>query len=279
MLAAALSRGQRLRAAIYSIGEVQPMEMPRLAHPIVLVHGVVGYGRMHVGGSTFMCYWTNIPEAIAAAGNRVFVPRLPPTAGIAVRAAALKSFIDRELPAEPVHLIAHSMGGLDSRYMIAHLGMAERVLSLTTLGTPHRGTAFADWGIRRLECLVKPVFDLLGLSREAFHDLTTTACRQFNTKTPDAANVRYFSVAGQFSLAWTLPEWQLSHRIIEKYEGPNDGLVSVASARWGEAFEVWDGDHASLVNRALTLSPLRPRWGDRIPAYARGLERLADAGF
>jgi len=40
------------------------------------------------------------------------------------------------------------MGGLDSRHAISlRLGLAERVLTLTTLGTPHRGTAFADWGV------------------------------------------------------------------------------------------------------------------------------------
>jgi len=255
------------------------VKMPRLGQPIVLVHGVAGYGRLNVGGMTLMSYWTNIPEAIATGGNRIFVPRLPPTESVTRRAAALRAFLDRELPGEPFHIIAHSMGGLDSRHMIAHLGMAERVLSLTTLGTPHRGTAFADWGIRRVERLVKPVFELLGLSRQGFHDLTTAACRRFNEQTPDAPNVRYFSVAAQFALDWTLPEWQLSHRIIEQLEGPNDGLVSVASARWGEAFDVWEGDHASLVNRALTPSPVRLRWGDRIPAYAALLQRLADAGF
>jgi triacylglycerol lipase len=255
------------------------MKFPRLAHPVVLVHGLAGYGRLNVGGSTFMSYWTNVPEAIAAAGNRVYVPRLPPTASIVRRAATLKTFLDRELPGEAVHLIAHSMGGLDSRYMITHLGMADRVRSLTTLGTPHRGTAFADWGIRRVERLVRPVFDLLGLSREAFHDLATAACREFNDRTPDAPGVRYFSVAGRFALDWTLPEWQLSHRIIARLEGDNDGLVAVSSAKWGEAFEVWEGDHASLVNRALTPSPVRPRWGDRLPAYAALLERLADAGL
>jgi len=255
------------------------MQFPRLGRPVVLVHGLVGYGRLQVGGATFMCYWTNIPEAIAAAGNRVLVPRLPPTESVARRAAALKAFLDREAPRELVHLIAHSMGGLDSRHMIAHLGMADRVLSLTTLGTPHRGTAFADWGIRRVERLVQPVFDLLGLSREGFHDLTTAACRAFNERTPDAPNVRYFSVAGQFALDWKLPEWQLSHRIIERLEGPNDGLVAVSSAKWGEAFDVWEGDHASLINRALAPTPVRPRWGDRLPAYAALLRRLADAGF
>lgn len=254
------------------------MKVPRLGNPIVLVHGVMGFGRLHVGGSTLLSYWTNIPEVLAAAGNRVLVPRLPPAAGVARRAAKLKAFLDREAPGQRVHLIAHSMGGLDARHLISRLGMAERVLSLTTLGTPHRGTAFADWGIRRVEPVVRPVLDTLGLPRQAFHDLTTAGCGAFNEETPDVPGVRYFSVAGQFTLDWTTPHWQLSFRIIEALEGPNDGLVSVTSAAWGEACDVWEGDHASLVNRSLTVSPARRR-PDRIPQYAGLLQRLAAAGF
>jgi triacylglycerol lipase len=255
------------------------MKIPRLPHPIVLVHGVLGYGRLHVGGSVLLSYWGNIPDVLAAAGNRVLVPRLPAAAGVADRAAALKEFLDREAPAGRIHLVAHSMGGLDSRYLISRLGLADRVLSLTTLGTPHRGTAFADWGVRRVERLVKPVLDLFGLRHEAFHDLTTASCAAFNEQTPDAPNVRYFSVAGQFTLDWTMLHWQLPHRIIGAVEGANDGLVAVTSARWGEAFEVWESDHASLVNRTLTMIPGGRRWPDRIPQYAALLQRLLDAGF
>jgi triacylglycerol lipase len=251
------------------------MSIPKLRHPIVLVHGLMGFGRLHVVGSTMLSYWTNIPEVLRAPGNRVLVPRLPPAASVATRAAELKAFLDREAPGERLHLIAHSMGGLDSRYLISRLDMAERVVSLTTLGTPHRGTAFADWGIRRVERLVAPFLDFLGLPHEAFNDLTTAGCAGFNEQTPDAPNVRYFSVAGQFTLGWSMFAWQLPHRIIEKVEGSNDGLVAVASAKWGEAFEVWEGDHASLVNR--TLTPCRGRWPDRIPQYTALLQRLVDA--
>jgi triacylglycerol lipase len=254
------------------------MKVPRLGNPIVLVHGVMGFGRLQVGGSTLLSYWTNIPEALSASGNRVLVPRLSPAAGVAVRAAELKAFLDREAPGQRVHLIAHSMGGLDSRYLISRLDTTERVLSLTTLGTPHRGTAFADWGIRRVEPVVRPVLDMLGLPWQAFRDLTTAGCGTFNDETPDRPGVRYFSVAGRFDLDWTAPHWQLSSRIIEAKEGPNDGLVSVTSATWGEAHEVWEGDHASLVNRALVMSPARRRV-DRLPQYAALLQRLADAGL
>jgi len=239
-----------------------------------MVHGVLGLGRLHSDDSRKRGYWANVPGVLAAAGNRVLVPRLPPAASVATRAAQLKAYLDRELPDGRFHLLAHSMGGLDSRYLISRLDMASRVLTLTTLGTPHRGTAFADWGIRRVEPLVRPMLDFLGLPYEAFRDLTTAGCSVFNEQTPDAPNVRYFSVAGQFALDWKQFIWRLSHPIIEREEGPNDGLVAVASARWGEAFEVWEGDHASLVNR--TVTPGHDRWPDRIAQYAVLLQRLAD---
>lgn len=42
------------------------------------------------------------------------------------------------------HIIAHSMGGLDSRYLITHLGGSHRIASLTTIATPHFGSPIAD---------------------------------------------------------------------------------------------------------------------------------------
>jgi triacylglycerol lipase len=251
------------------------MEIRQLRHPIVLVHGLLGLPSVRLGGLTLFNYFVGIPEALEASGNRVLIPSLSLTRGIESRAAELKAFLDREVPDETVHILAHSMGGLDSRYMIAHLGMADRVRTLTTLGTPHRGTAFADWGIRNIANLVGPVFEYLGVSQQAFHDLTTASCREFNERTPDAPNVRYFSVAGRVAIDWRTPEWQLSYPIIEQAEGPNDGLVAVTSATYGEDCQEWEGDHASLVNRSLPISFVRGNWQDRLPQYAALIERLA----
>src|SRR5712691_10689104 len=125
------------------------MLIPKLKAPIVLVHGLMGYDRISLGGWTFAEYFRGVREALEAAGNRVLVARLSRTAGVAQRAGELKRFIDRHVPTGSVHVLAHSMGGLDSRHMINHLGMANRVHSLTTIGTPHRGTAYVDWMLRR----------------------------------------------------------------------------------------------------------------------------------
>src|SRR5215510_6280544 len=49
---------------------------------------------------------------------------------------------------DKVHIIAHSMGGLDARYLLCNnlygLGALDRVVSLSTISTPHRGSQVAD---------------------------------------------------------------------------------------------------------------------------------------
>jgi triacylglycerol lipase len=254
--------------------------VPRLRSPIVLVHGLFGFDDVKLGKWTLASYFPGIPQFLAAAGNRVLVPRLrPTTGGIKKRAVQLKAFLDQYSAGEPVHLIAHSLGGLDSRYVISQLGMEKRVLSLTTLGTPHRGTAFVDWALERLERLLKPIFQLFGVPTQAFYDLSTASCRKFNEEVPPVPGVRYFSVAGQHPGDYFNPEWWLSQPIVSRAEGPNDGVVSVASAAYGESQEIWEGDHLGLVNWFNPLSRHRGPWRDLVSRYRPLIRRLADEGF
>ena len=153
------------------------MHMPVLRHPIVFAHGLLGFDYLRLGPCRLACYWSKLPEKVRAAGNRVFVARVAPLGSIAERAGQLKAFIEEKCPHEEVHIIGHSMGGLDARYMISKLGMASRVLSLTTLGTPHRGTPFADWGLRRLLPVFGAFLNLFGISSRAFEDLSVASCR------------------------------------------------------------------------------------------------------
>jgi triacylglycerol lipase len=255
------------------------MTIPKLRAPIVLVHGLFGFDKLQIAGATLASYFPAIPELMRSAGNRVLIPALTPTGGVEQRAAQLKDFLLRNSPNEQAHLIAHSMGGLDARYMISSLAMADRVLSLTTIATPHRGTSFADWGVTKFERIVKPVLTAIGLPYQAFYDLTRTNCKAFNEKVLDAPGIRYFSVAGRHDGHYTQPEWLVSFGIVQRAEGDNDGIVSIESARYGEQCDVWDGDHLSVVNWPNPVRTIRGAWHDPAPRYGALLQRLADLGF
>jgi triacylglycerol lipase len=247
---------------------------PTLRAPIVLLHGLCGFDRILVCRRPVKEYFPGIGDSLRAAGNRVLVPRLSPTAGVATRAAELLSYLKREVGPQPVHVVGHSLGGLDARYMISKLGGENRVLSLTTIGTPHRGTTFADWGLYRMARFFRPLLRAAGLPEDAFHDLTIDACRRFNEDVPDAPGVRYASVAGVCERPLLAAVWWLPSRIVAKAEGPNDGVVSLASATWGERTDVWNADHLNLVNWPNRKARRRGLWTDRAADYGRLLARL-----
>jgi len=252
----------------------------RLNSPIVLAHGLLGFSQMAIRGITLATYFRVVPRYIEELGNRVVLTQVPPTGSIAARAEALKRAIRAQVGDEPVHVIAHSMGGLDARHMITHLDMARQVLSLTTLGTPHRGTCFADTGVAIAERI--GLFGWLRRSpiqHEAFEDLRTEACDRFNQVTPDVPPVRYASVAGNKRRHEMLYALRYSYDVIAPIEGPNDGLVSVQSARWGEFLGEWNCDHTNMVGWAGPRERLLGYSIDVRPRYREIIERLAACGF
>src|SRR4051795_6034337 len=121
-----------------------PMMCPRLQAPIVLAHGLFGFNQIALGKLTLATYFRGIPEWLRAAGNRVYVTKVPSIAGVEARARRLGGQILSSFPHEPVHLIGHSMGGLDARMLLSDPDWSRRILSLTTIGTPHLGSSIAD---------------------------------------------------------------------------------------------------------------------------------------
>lgn len=221
----------------------------RQCAPIVLVHGLFGFDRVKVGPFRVGRYFPGIEEALVADGFRIGVPSLSKSCGVVTRANELKKYLLAHFPNEKVHILAHSMAGLDSRYMLSRLGMEDRVRSLTTIATPHRGSSFADWGVRNFSRIAEPIMNFFGVSMRAIHDLTTWESRRLMEGCPDVPGIDYHSVAGVCETDMVTYRWRFASYIVSQQEGLNDGVVSVASAKHGDSFEIWRGDHMNLVNR------------------------------
>ena len=108
---------------------------------IVLAHGIFGFGDLLPGFPSLVNYFNGV-ELHLGGFPKVFVPSVNPIGRIEQRAKQLASAIaNKKGFADPVHIIAHSMGGLDARFLITHLrDVGQRVATLVTIGTPHGGS-------------------------------------------------------------------------------------------------------------------------------------------
>jgi triacylglycerol lipase len=250
----------------------------RLSAPIVLAHGLFGFSRIGLGRLTIAAYFHGIPHALRAAGNRVLVTRVPAIAGVEERARRLGQQILREFGDEPVHLIGHSMGGLDARRLLADPAWERRVLSLTTIGTPHLGTALADFAKLRVGRLFRWL-SAIGIDPQGCLDVTRRAARRFHRRYPAPASLPCFSVAGDPTIEAVCWPLERTHCALWEMEGPNDGLVAVDSASaFGTVLPAWPVDHLRQMNWLAPGergSPFPPA----IDLYAQLIEQLASLGF
>jgi triacylglycerol lipase len=236
---------------------------------VVLAHGFLGFDEVALIGRRHH-YFRRIPDQLTQMGIAVYRPKVAGSASIAARAAALAEQV-RALPDRRVNLIAHSMGGLDARYAIAKLGLADRVRSLTTLGTPHRGTPLADLGTDVLAnklrlSVLRKLFEI-----QAFWDLTTPAMEAFNREVPDAPGVAYGCVLARCRPPFMNPLLMPSHSYLKSKGEESDGVVPISSQRWGTVLKEIEADHWAQIG-----------WGLRYDArklFRELMQELQSRGF
>ncbi len=211
--------------------------MTRVA--IVFVHGLLGFSKFGFTGMKY-CYFKGLCEAL---GEDVYFPSLPGSGSIEERSRKLAKFINH-LPHNNIHIVAHSMGGLDARYVIQHLDPKHRIKRLITIATPHHGSVISNWVLETPNLFIAALSKIV---RPAVNDLTPLSCENFNANTPDRDDVQYWSYSSKRPLE-QLPFWLKPWgKMLSKAEGENDGMVSVKSAQWGEYKGALAADHFELV--------------------------------
>jgi triacylglycerol lipase len=262
-------------------------------HAIVLAHGFDG-------STTNRWSFYKVEEKLREDGHVVHSAEVSPYKSVQDRAKQLAAHVDAAqqecraktgCDASKVHIIAHSMGGLDSRWLISKLGYGDRVASLTTISTPHRGSNIADvllkiipddfasavnamasvWGRTFTEADLAEGSDvkaaLAGISEKQTKEV-------FNPQVADDARVTYLSWAGVSDIIG-IPnpkdneacEGKLQTRLGIR-DGmdptlmlaspfvahglelrPNDGMVTVESAKWGKFMGCIPADHLDEVGQ------------------------------
>ena len=272
---------------------------------IVLIHGILGFCKKFG-----IEYFNGVKDRLTGSDSRVLVPELEPagsifTRGEQLRALLLQAFRDGALdPDDKTHLIGHSQGGLDARFMLSPANaqnsgsndLSTKIATLTTISSPHQGSLVADFlllrpvdrALRRLEALlgraalggelVESGLELFGIDSKALEDLSTGSMQQFNGKYPDNPAVRYFAVAG--TGRGRTPETSLFllgfHQYLKVVSNePNDGLVTLSSALpWQAGSQTWPTDHADEIGHNLDNLPLH---FDHLAGYEDVVKRASTA--
>jgi triacylglycerol lipase len=266
-------------------------------YPIVLLHGFLGWDQVF-----YFDYFYQVRSTLRGKGYDVFTTVVSPVQTVAARARELGPQLDaimQSTGAEKVNIIAHSMGGLDARYLIAQMGYSHKVASVTTIGTPHRGSPVPDLIFKVLgkgNNLLYKAFEylvagFLGKGQTKPTDLDIRASlwnlsprfleEEFNPATPDSPDVYYQSYSGASSITgWgtgdRMDPLLVGFQVAFKLGTRNDGLVAESSSIWGRYRGTVSADHIDLIGQLFGSTSSRFR---HLNFYQTLANDLADLGF
>ena len=219
-------------------------------YPIVMVHGIF------FRDFRFMNYWGRIPAELERNGAKIFYGNHESAETVEKSAEKIRERIlevCEKTGCDKVNVIAHSKGGLDTKYAIANTDIGEHIASLTTINTPHGGCEFAEYLLDKIdEPIQKKVAGAYNATLKrlgdkspdfimAVRDLTATRCKTISqmcdTFDYEAAGIFTQSVgscmkkakSGAFPL-------NMSYKFVDKFDGPNDGLVGEPAFHWGSKY-------------------------------------------
>ncbi len=260
-------------------------------YPIVFVHGMAGFDTLRPLGATIQ-YWGDVVDDLRSRGETVFNVTVPPYDSSEARSRALETqllAIRAQTGAAKLNLIAHSQGGLDARLLVSPNGLqwGDRVQTLVTVSTPHRGTKVADVvaGVGDVlptavadgvfeglaKALQVTVYDLKNDPhlRAQLNELSVEhTTKVFNPKYIDDPRVRYLSWAGRSNLrpgigicdGATFPNKPAKLDVLNPLLATvvaatewglppkaSDGLVTVESAKWGTFQGCVPADHLDEI--------------------------------
>lgn len=273
-------------------------------YPIVLIHGFFGFGD---GMSWLTRYFGDIPDLLRSHGATVYIASVSQANTIESRGEELYEQL-LGWGHGKYNLIGHSHGGLDARYVLeAH---PEIVSSVTTIGSPHRGSRVADYlydTISRhrsarllLLSLGEFIGNTIGILSGSFHHLdvmeslrglTTEGIEEFNVTHTVGIGEDYcqegsHDYRGRKLYSWgsadhnfhlgghfLSPLFRLTSSVFWDDED-NDGLVTVCSMKFGKWLGAeMEGHHLVPVGGVLghILPTQRQQAYDMFFAHAKRL--------
>jgi triacylglycerol lipase len=244
-------------------------------YPIVLAHGMGAQAKI----VNIVDYWWGIEDALEDEGADVYITSVNGMDSTENKAASFKNQFLQILAVtgkSKANIIGHSHGTLYTRYAISNLGLASKVASYTSLSGPHRGSSVADFIFKIVPnqgwSLVGDALDIVYTF--VFGDKNPNSLQNgiqvtrpymnnvFNPNCPNVSGLYYQSTTSKIKFFSNSLVLGVPWLIALYYEGDNDGLVAVNSAKWGTfrgviSGAVWCGgvDHLNIVNQFFGITP------------------------
>lgn len=240
----------------------------RTKYPLFMVHGVF------FRDLKYLNYWGRVPAELERNGATVYYGNHQSALSVdnsAKELAARIKQICEETGCGKVNIIAHSKGGLDTKWAIATLGIAPYVASVTTVNTPHRGCLFAEYllnkapvGLRnKVAAAYEGAFRRLGDTTPSFVDAVTDLTAQRARAISEYADRFDYKAAGIYTQS--IGSWMkkassgpfplnISYPFVMRFDGKNDGLVAEPSFKWGEDYTFLENkknrgiSHADMID-------------------------------
>ena len=218
-------------------------------YPIVLVHGLSGFD------SLIFDYFYGVKSELSSVGaTKVYAPQLTAYNNSEARGEELVEYLEdlRAITgASKFNLIGHSQGGIDSRYAAAV--RPDLVASVTSVGSPHRGSDTADViKDSPLEGVVLTIGNAVGTllafltgdssqqqnAMGSLESLNSEGAAVYNAKYPQGLRVGACREVPRNNVgSWLFPKWVYDYSV-------NDGAHNVN----GVKYYSWTGTYNPLVD-------------------------------
>lgn len=212
---------------------------------IVLAHGILGCGSILWFKNGI--YFNGVAKLYRSKGHDVLETTVSCLGSLKTRTEQLAAAIQAKWPDdEPIHIVAHSMGGLDSRRLIeVNQVIGSRVKTLITIATPHLGSPVAN--AQGLYPFIRQWFGgLIRWFTPAFKDLQV----RHSLQNSEMASVKYITIACDKSRGTPgSPLFALTRFVGGLESKNNDGVVTFKSASpaGNSPSLVWPVDHGEAI--------------------------------
>lgn len=297
-----------------SSAEPAPSGYTETQHPIMLVQGILAFDS--IAGVE---YWYKIAEKLESEGASVYTAHINALNNSIDRGEQLIAELENIRAVNPsiekFNLVAHSQGGLTSRYVMNV--RPDLVASVTTMGSPHQGAPIADLvnNVFPEDTILGGTFEVIadaagtlidklsgdgvskGDTRALTYEFTTEGAASFNATYPaglpttacgegpssvtiNGNDIKLYSWGGgdTFTNAADPLDYLFASAGLLFAGESSDGITGSCSSHFGEVIrDDYKMNHGDLINQVLGLHTLFDT--DPLSLYRTHANRLKTAGL